>query len=108
MMVLCHKKGIVTVTYCQRDCPDWVNAKENNIWGNSTSTCEHFGRIVRSKQETAEMGAVIVPPGTARHEKLSKTIDDDRDEDHDSIKKFSISVPLSNHDTKFKPRRVVE
>jgi hypothetical protein len=108
MKVLCRRKGIVTVEYCQTQCPDWKNASPDNIWGNSERTCEHFGEIVRSPAERQQLGAELLRPGTAAHERESKKLEEneERDVDHASKKKWHIAV--SDYNTKLKRRKILE
>lgn len=92
--VLCRKKGIVSYEYCAQVCPHWKYAKEGNIYGNSTRTCENFGHIIRTREELAQMQARYVQPGTAEHERLSKKMesDEDRDTDHTAKRTWPIAV----------------
>jgi len=82
-LVLCRKKGIVTDQYCGTQCPDWVFATEDNLYGNSPRTCKDFGHIIRSPQELQSMGVEYVRKNDPRHEKLSKELSESEDRDTD-------------------------
>lgn len=68
MMVLCRKRGLVPMSLCSKaGC--WEDAGENHPYGNSPTTCYHFGKIVRSREEQAQLGVEFKKPFGAEQKK---------------------------------------
>jgi len=69
-MVLCRHKGLVTAEYCGQ-CTDHEFAKEGNPFGNSTQTCQYFGKIVRD--HTEQIPGVQIKQGFGREQQKGDT-----------------------------------